>query len=226
MRTALSSLLDSVASRIAGRELRLRLAGSAAQALRGRAGALELEFADVGIGELRIERMRVRISEPELSPGLPMRIRSGPIDVVAVVGQSDVERWIRRTGLPLRLELAPHGLVTSTTLADWVGLGGLRGGEFVTELEASGSWLRLRPQRAGWVELPSLVRDVMSGYLPLPPLPPDLRLSGVAHGRGRVEAHFEAPGLDDALVPGWTGRVLARLTGSASGDPAPRSRAG
>ncbi len=58
----------------------------------------------------------------------------------------------------------------------------------------------------------------MSGYLPLPALPPALRLAGVEHGRGRVEAHFEAPGLDDALVPGWTGRVLARLTAFDDGS--------
>lgn len=201
----LARAVDSVASQLAGRPLRVRADAPPASLLRGRAKALDIELTDVEIGGLVVDHLLVRLVDIDLLPGLPPRVRVPEIQVAATVTQRWVDRWLLREKLPLRMRLDDDGLATAFSL-DPLGLG-----EIETELAVSGGWLQLRPRRAGLLDLPEFAREFFSGYLPLPELPAGARLDGLQHERGELTAHIVLPGFEEALGPGLVSRLRRRM---------------
>jgi hypothetical protein len=197
--------IDGVASRAAGRPLNLRIDAPLGELRRGRVRAVDAEITDVEIGGLVVDHLLIRITGLDLTPGLPPRVRVPTVRVAATVTQRWVDRWLLRERLPIRVRLAEQGLATSFSL-DSFGLG-----EIETELAVGGGWLRLRPRRAGLVQLPELARDVFSGYLPLPKLPPGARLDALQHDAGELTAHFELPGFEEPLAAGLAARIRDKL---------------
>jgi hypothetical protein len=179
---------------------------------RGRVRAVDAELTEVEVGGLVVDHLLIRITDLDLTPGLPPRIRVPTLRVAATVTQRWVDRWLLRERLLVGVRLAEQGLATSFSL-DTFGLG-----EIETELVVVGGWLQLRPRRAGLVQLPEFARDVFSGYLPLPKLPPGARLDALQHDTGELTAHFELPGFEEPLAAGLASRIRARLSGSAAGD--------
>jgi hypothetical protein len=173
--------------------------------VRGRVRLLTVGVIDVRMAGLRLDRVVVRVENARLRPGLIPRLQGGPVTVKATVSQDGVDRWIRSSGLPLRLELTEDGILSST------GIGALRVGHVLTELEVAGSWLRLRPRKVAARDVPGPLRQVLVGNLPLPALPSGARLVDVSHGPGALFAHVSLEDVDEALTPGLRDRVRSRL---------------
>ena len=199
-------LVDRVATRVFNQPTTLRWTATPADALRG-----EVEVITVGVPAMRMAGQRVvrvggRVDRVRIQPGLFPRLRGGPVSVKAAVTQESVDRWIGSANLPLRLELTADGILSST------GIGSLRVGHVLTELEVGGRWLRLRPRQVAARELPASIRQFLVGNLPLPPLPAGARLIHVAHAEGELVVRVALDDIDEAITPGLPGRLQRRLS--------------
>lgn len=206
----LSSLLrvvDDAASRVADHPVRPRVKVSPAGLLRGEVDVVKVEVPAVLAAGLVIDRLTVRAERVRVAPGLPPRLRAGPVTLRAHVSQENVDRWTRTARLPIRVGLTAEGVVLTT------GVAGIKMSETVADLEVAGRFLRLVPKRMKIVGLPTTLVRFFRGYLPLPPLPRGARLTDVGHGPGELAVTFTLDEVDEALTPDIARRLrsLARL---------------
>jgi hypothetical protein len=199
--------VDALASRVVGRPVKLRAKVSPEGLLRGEVDVLVVEARKLPVASLLIDRVVVRAERVRIRPGLPPRLQTGPLGFKAVVSQDAVDRWATTIPLPFRLELAPTGVLVRT------GVGPLRMSEVVTELEASGALLRLRPRRASFlgVEAPAQV-GLLRGFLPLPPLPAGARIDRIEHGDGELSVFATLEAVDQPLTPDIVNRIRSRFS--------------
>lgn len=202
---ALLSVVDTASEQILDRPIRPRLKLSPGGLARGELDVVRLEVPAVLAAGLVLDRMSLRAERVRLQPGLPPRLRAGPVTLHAVVSQENVDRWTRASHLPLRLRLDSGGITVST------GLGGFRVGELQTRLGVAGRFLRLQPERARIVGLPNPLVRFLRGYLPLPPLPRGARLVGVDHTEGELTARFRMEDFDEPLTPDVALRLARTL---------------
>jgi hypothetical protein len=176
--------------------------------LRGEVDVLVVEARKLPVASLLIDRVVVRAERVRIRPGLPPRLQTGPLGCKAVVTQDAVDRWANTIPLPFRLELAPSGVLVRT------GVGPLRMSEVVTELEASGAMLRLRPKRASFlgVEAPAAQVGLLRGFLPLPPLPAGARIDRIEHGNGELSVFTTLEAVDQPLTPDIINRIRSRFS--------------
>lgn len=198
-------LVDRVATRVAGQPTHLRWSASPGEALRGEVAVLTVGVTDVTMAGLRLDRVVVRIEQARIRPAWIPRLQGGPVTVKATVSQDGVDRWIRSSNLPVRLELTDEGILSST------GIGSLRVGHVLTELEVAGAWLRLRPLQVAARDIPNALRSLLVGNLPLPALPSGTRLIGVDHAEGALGVRVALDDLDEPITPGLPDRVRSRL---------------
>jgi hypothetical protein len=192
---SLLALIDATASRVIDHPIRPRVKASPAGLLRGELDVVKVEVPAVLAAGLVLDRLVVRAERVRIQPGLPPRLKAGPVGLRAYVSQGNVDRWTRAARLPLRITLTPDGVVLAA------GVGGIRVGEVLADLEVAGPFLRLAPKRAsiGGVSAP-LVR-LLRGYLPLPPLPRGARLVDLRPGDGELAVTFEVDEVDEAITP-------------------------
>jgi hypothetical protein len=156
---------------------------------------------------LLIDRLVVRAERVRITPGLPPHLKAGPVGIRAFVSQANVDRWVRTSRLPIRVQLRADGVVLTT------GLRGVRMGQVQADLEVAGPFLRLVPKRATIVGVPAPLTRFFRGYLPLPPLPRGARLREISHADGELAVTFVLEEVDEALTPDIARRVrqLTRL---------------
>jgi hypothetical protein len=200
-------LVDRVATRVFNQRTTLRWAAKPADALRGEVEVITVGVPAMKMAGLRVERVVGRVERARIQPGLIPRLKGGPVSVKATVTQESVDRWIGASNLPLRLELTDEGILSST------GIGSLRVGHVLTELEVGGRWLRLRPRQVAARELPASIRQFLVGNLPLPPLPAGARLIEVGHAPGELDVRVALDDIDEAITPSLPGRMQRRLSG-------------
>lgn len=200
-------MVDRVATRVFNQRTTLRWTARPADALRGEVEVITVGVPAMKMAGLRVERVVGRVERARIQAGLIPRLKGGPVSVKATVTQDSVDRWIGSANLPLRLELTEEGILSST------GIGSLRVGHVLTELEVGGRWLRLRPRQVAARELPSSIRQFLVGNLPLPPLPAGARLIHVAHAPGELAVRVALDDIDEAVTPGLPARMQRRLAG-------------
>ena len=190
---AVRSWVDLVVSRVVQRPATVRWQASALDLVQGRAEVFTLGLTDLEVSGLVIDRAVLTVHEAQVVPGLPPRMRGGPAEVKATLGQGNLDRWTGRVALPVRLELTPDGVRIRT------GIGSFAVSAALTELEIVDGRVRLSPKRAGPLDLPPAVRSLVSGNLPLPALPPGTRLVRVEHAAGSISAWLEVDQVDEPL---------------------------
>lgn len=200
-------LVDRVATRVFGQPTTLRWTANPADALRGEVEVVTVGVPAMRMAGLRLERVVGRVERVRIQPGLVPRLKGGPVSVKATVTQESVDRWVGSANLPLRLELTADGILSST------GIGSLRVGHVLTELEVGGRWLRLRPRQVAARELPASIRQFLVGNLPLPPLPAGARLAHVSHADGELAVRVALEDIDEAITPSLPTRMQRRLGG-------------
>ncbi len=183
------------AGAVAGAAPRPRLGVSARGLTAGRVDRLGLDLPRLDLARVPVQRCSLRARDVRVAPGFPPRLRTGPVTVRVVVTQSRLDRWLRSTRVPLRLALTELGVAVRT------GVAGVVLGEVLTDIEVSGPFLRLRPRRMRVAGVGSPLPAVLSGYLPLPPLPRGARLRDVVPGRDEIAVTFGIDGVDEALGP-------------------------
>lgn len=207
------ALVDQTASRLLDHPIRPRVRVSARGLLRGEIDVLRIEVPAVLAAGLVLDRVVLRGERVRVAPGLPPRLRAGPVTLRAYVGQEHVDRWVRTSHLPITLRLTDEGIVLTT------GLAGFRMTETLADLEVTGPFLRLAPRRMTVVGLPAPLVRFLRGYLPLPPLPRGARLTEVGHGDGELAVTFTFEEVDEPLTPD-----LARRLGLTTRLPIPGLR--
>ena len=200
-------LVDRIATRVFGQPTTLRWTANPSGALRGEVEVVTVGVPAMRMAGLRLERVVGRVEQVRIQPGIIPRLKGGPVSVKATVTQESVDRWVGSANLPLRLELTEEGILSST------GIGSLRVGHVLTELEVGGRWLRLRPRQVAARQLPASIRQFLVGNLPLPPLPAGARLVHVAHAPGELAVRVALDDIDEAITPGLPGRMQRRLAG-------------
>lgn len=200
-------LIDRIATRVFGQPTTLRWTARPTGALRGEVEVVTVGVPAMRMAGLRLERVVGRVEAARIQPGVVPRLRGGPVSVKATVTQDSVDRWVGSANLPLRLELTDEGILSST------GIGSLRVGHVLTELEVGGRWLRLRPRQVAARELPASIRQFLVGNLPLPPLPAGARLVHVGHREGELAVRVALEDIDEAITPSLPGRMQRRLGG-------------
>jgi hypothetical protein len=210
---SLLALIDATASRVLDHPIRPRVKASAAGLLRGELDVVKVEIPAVLAAGLVLDRLSVRAERVRVVPGLPPRLRAGPVGIRAFVCQDNVDRWTRASHLPMRIGLTSDGVVLTT------GVGGFRMGEVLADLEVAGPFLRLAPKRVRIAGMPTLLVRFLRGYLPLPPLPRGAHITGLAHGDGELAVTFRLEQVDEPLTPD-----VARRLRSLSHLPIPGLR--
>jgi hypothetical protein len=201
--TKLLALIDGAASRIVDHPIRPRVKASPQGLLRGELDVVKVEVPAVLAAGLVLDRVVVRAERLRIVPGLPPRLRAGPVGVRAYVSQENVDRWTRTARLPARVVLTDDGVVLTT------GVGGFRMSETVADLEVSGRFLRLAPKRMTVVGLPAPLAPFLRGYLPLPPLPKGAQITEVRPGEGHLAVTFRLDEIDEPLTPDIARRLRA-----------------
>jgi hypothetical protein len=188
-------------------ELPVKLAfeGSVGDALRGTFDGVSLEIAGVATAWLPLERIRLAAARATLTPGLPATLAVEEPVVSLTVAQRDFDRWQRGSQLPFRVSLGEKGLSVNT------GIAGVVISEFEAQLEVVGGWFVLRPRRASILGIPNQLASWLRAYLPLPPISPDARLSGIEHSAGRLTLHFSIKDFEEKVSPGMLQRLRKRL---------------
>jgi len=125
--------------------------------------------------------------------------------VSITVGQRDLDRWQSGSQLPFRLSLGEKGLIVNT------GVAGVVISEFEAQLEVAGGWFVLRPRRASILGIPSQLASWLRAYLPLPPISPEARLSGIDHAPGKLTLHFSISDFEENITRGLLQRLRKRL---------------
>ncbi|MGE3620296.1 MAG: hypothetical protein AB7L84_07530 [Acidimicrobiia bacterium] len=184
------------------------LRASPSGVVRGVIDEVHVEVPAVALARLVVDRVGIRARDVRVVPGLPPRLRTGPVDLRYVVGQAAVDDWVRVAHLPVRLALRPEGVVVVAELA------GVEVGRVVAELTVAGPFLALRPARVRALGLSPPLAGLLRGYLPLPPLPRGARVRAVEPGDGELAVRVVLDSLDEPLGPG-AARDLARLAGRA-----------
>jgi len=207
------ALVDDTASRILDHPVRPRIKVSPQGMLRGELDVLKIEIPAVLAAGLVLDRLVLRAERVRVAPGLPPRLKAGPVTLRAYVSQANVDRWVRTSHLPITLRLTEEGALLTT------GLAGFRMSETLADLEVSGSFLRLVPKRLTVVGLPAPLVRFLRGYLPLPPLPHGARITEVRHGDGEIAVTLGFEHVDEPLTPD-----LARRLGLVARLPLPRLR--
>ena len=156
---------------------------------------------------LVLDRVVVRAQHVRVVPGLPPRLRAGPVGLRAYVSQDNVDRWTRTARLPMRLQLTEDGVLLTT------GLRGIRVSETLADLEVAGRFVRLAPKRMTIGGLPAPMARFFRGYLPLPPLPRGARITELRPSDGELEVTFQLDHVDEPLTPDIARRLrtLAHL---------------
>jgi hypothetical protein len=201
----LIGLLDGTLSRVARRPVKVRAKVSPVAAMLGSIDVVVFELGELEMAGLEVERIVVHVENVRIQPGFPPRLRTGEIGFKATVGQDAVDRWTKRTHLPVRMLLTDEGIIVKT------GVRGFSIGEVATEVAVTGHFLTLRPKRASIVGLPAPVVGMLRGFLPLPPLPRGARLSQVDHEAEKVTAWFELDDIDQPLTPAIARRLRPSL---------------
>jgi hypothetical protein len=204
---SLLALLDSTASRVLDHPIRPRVKATPAGLLRGELDVVKVEVPAVLAAGLVLDRLVVRAERVRVAPGLPPRLRAGPVGIRAYVCQENVDRWTRTSHLPMRISLTAEGVVLTA------GVRGFRMGEVLADLEVAGPFLRLAPKRASIAGVPTPLVRFLRGYLPLPPLPRGARITEVRPGDGELAVTFQLDEVDEPLTPDVARRLrtLARL---------------
>ena len=197
----LVAFLDAVSEATLGRPLRPRLKVTPAGLLRGEIDVVKIELPAYAIAGLIIDRFVIRAEHVRVVPGIPPRLVAEPVGIRAVVSQEQVDRWIRQLRLPFRLRLTDEGVVTSA------GIGGIRMTEILTVPEVSKGFIRLQPQRASLLGVPTTLVRFLRGYLPLPPLPREAYLESVDPSDGELTLTFRIDRFEQALTPDVTSRL-------------------
>lgn len=185
--------------------VKLSFEGSVGEALRGTFEGVSLEIAGVATAWLPLERIRLRAARASLTPGLPAALAVEEPVVSITVGQRDLDRWQGGSQLPFRLSLGEKGLIVNT------GVAGVVISEFEAQLEVAGGWFVLRPRRASILGIPSQLASWLRAYLPLPPISPAARLSGIDHAPGQLTLHFSISDFEEKITPGLLQRLRKRL---------------
>jgi hypothetical protein len=196
-------LLDSALQALSHPPVRAR--SSPASLLRGRIDVLVFELRGLDVTGLAVDRLVTRAENVRIEPGLPPRFVAESVGMKATVSQAGVDRWVKRSRLPVKLRLTPEGVVTRT------GLGGVALGEVTTQLDGAGGFLELRPTKASVLGVASPVMPPLPGYLPLPPLPAGARLRRVDHDDGTLTAWFDLGAVDEPVTPDLPRRLAKRL---------------
>ena len=134
---------------------------------------VKVEVPAVLAAGLVLDRLVIRAEHVRIAPGLPPRLQARPVGLRAYVSQANVDRWTRTSRLPIRVVLTDDGVVLTP------GVGGIRMGEVLADLEVAGPFLRLAPKRMTIAGLPTPLVRFFRGYLPAPAAP-----ARRAHHRG------------------------------------------
>ncbi len=195
------AFLDTVSEATLGRPLRPRLKITPTGLLRGEIDLIKIELPAYAVAGLVIDRFVVRAEHVRVLPGLPPKLVAGPVGLRAVVSQDNVDRWTKDLRLPFRLRLTPEGVVTTA------GIGGIRVTDILTRPDIVGGFLRLQPQRASLLGVPTPLVRFLRGYLPLPPLPRDAVLEAVESGDGELTLRFRIDDFQQSLTPDVSRRL-------------------
>lgn len=168
---------------------------------------VKVEVPAVLAAGLVLDRFTIRAERVRVAPGLPPRLKAGPVTLRARVSQGNVDRWTHTARLPIRLSLTAEGVMLTT------GVRGFKMSETLAELEVSGRFLRLAPKRMTIVGLPTPMVRFLRGYLPLPPLPKGARITEVQPADGELSVTFALEHIDEPLTPDIAKRLrqLTRL---------------
>jgi hypothetical protein len=201
----LVGLLDGTVSALARRPVKVRVKPTPLGLVTGRLDAVVLEVGELATHGLVVDRLVVHAQNLRVEPGLPPRLKAGPIGFKATVVQEAVDGWTKAAHLPARLLLTPEGIVVKT------GVRGFQLSEVATELTVSGPFLQLRPVRASMLGLSTPVLGFLRGFLPLPPLPLGARLNRVEPGDGELTVWFDVDDVDEPLTPAIATGIRRRL---------------
>lgn len=206
------AVASAISTRAVGTPVKIRMDMSPGGAIRGRIDQVSIETADVSMGLLSLDKLRMHVDKVAIVPAFPPRIETGQVSFVATVGQAAVDAWTRSVALPLRIRFRKGAIVTRA------GIAGLRLGEMEVDLAVDGRLLRLIPRRVSVLGLEMTTPSVLQGALPLPPLPRGLHLSEISPGDRELVVQGVVGSLSEPLTRENLRRVKALVPERGSTD--------
>ena len=164
-----------------------------------------LEFGGLATAWMDLKQVIWHADDIRFVPGFPARVEVKGPRVEIAIGQTELDRWLKRFQLPYRLVLEEEAMVVHAEIA------GLSIGEFETRIEVINGWFVLEPKRASILGVPTYVASLFRTFLPLPPLSGSTRLVDINHKKGELRAIFGLDDFEETVTPGLLSRLQKRL---------------
>lgn len=200
-----SDAIDQLLSNYLKMPARVSWKGAIGDSVRGVFEEGRLELSGVSVLALPCDRIVVESDRFQFTPGVPARIEVAAPRVEISIDQNQLDRWVRRTRAPLGLNLEAEGIETLIDLA------GFPISRTLTTLEIRRGWLRLTPIEAQFMGLENRFAKLFRGFLPIPRLAPQTRLSAIRHSHGSIQFELGLEDFEEAITPGLIERLTARF---------------
>ncbi len=200
-----SDAVDQLLSGYLKQPVRLSWRGAASDAVRGSFERPRVELAGLATAWVPLEEVALEADHVALHPGVPARLAVQGPRVEVAVGQSDLDRWLKRFQLPFRLELEDTSLTVHTEIA------GFPVARLDARLDVVRGWFVLKPRSASLLGVPNYVASLFRTYLPIPPLPEDARVVAIDHEPEMLRLTFEADDFEERVTPGLVDRLRRRV---------------
>jgi LmeA-like phospholipid-binding len=142
---------------------------------------VDIEASDVRWDRGRMDRLTVRAHNLNLEGGLVTRLVAGPIELAAEVDQDTLRSLLEEREIGVEVDLDADDQVT-VRVNRWVSA------EVSVELDGDEVRLPVHRVRVAGIPVPFAERFVSPRSVTVPPLPRDLRLTGVSLAPGTIRA--------------------------------------
>lgn len=199
-----SDAIDHLLSSYLRQPARVSWDGAIGDSMRGIFEGGRLELAGVAIMALPFDRIVFETERFQIHPGMPAQIQVTRPRVEISIHQKQLDRWLKRARAPFSLELTKKAIDFRMEVA------GYEVTRAETELAISGGWFILKPRTAEFMGLRSRLASLFRGYLPIPRLAPQTRISAIRHAKGAIRFELALDDFEEEITPGLVDRLQSR----------------
>lgn len=200
-----SDAIDQLLSTYLKMPAKVSWKGAVGDSMRGVFEGGRMELAGISVLALPCDRLVIASERFQFTPGLPARIQVKAPRVEFSIDQRQLDLWLARLRAPFSLRLQDEAIEFQ------LDLGGFPVSRTLTTLEMSRGWIVLKPQEAEFLGLRNPLTKLLRGYLPIPRLAPQTRMSAIRHTKGSIRFELALEDFEEEISPGLIERLNSRF---------------
>ena len=179
--------------------------GAVGDSVRGVFEGGRVELSGISVAALPCDRLIIESDRFQLTPGIPARIQVTAPRVEISIDQRQLDLWLARARTPFSLTLEEDSIGFQLDVA------GFPVSRTRTEIGLTNGWLTLKPQHAEFFGRSSRLARLFRGFLPVPRLAPQTRMSAIRHAAGALRFELALEDIEDEITPGLIERLNSRF---------------